>query len=330
MHKVGFQKKWEFNLYFMATDILEIQRQYESLIPEMEIDGLSDSTEVSSEVHNVSASVEALLAKKLFISNCLDNSTIEEVFVSNASESLQVKGYIDKSERDRIVKTFIGHPKVHKENVDPNPPMYSIGSHLYASRPGHIQEDYFDKMKEENEVLSEILKGKDYLANAISSIADRLGLKFEYFNDGNGNQLEYGSLRMWGWGGTADYNGDKFVAMPHEDLIDIANRFPELEVSQPDNVYAAILCLSAGDHPAKTVVWDKIPTVQDDLDPDKKKEYWFTYDMIEGVDSYAMQLHPGDLGIFPAHKIHAVVGDGERCTLGCFFHIHNGKVIMRT
>lgn len=313
----------------MAVNLVELQKEYESLIPDMEIECIS-SGEVNDVGVEVNRSVENELRKNLHIVDSLDREGIEHVFVKRFSESLQVKNFIDEGESSAIVESFRAHPDIIKEDVYPNPPIYSIGSHLYSSRPGYVQEDYFDKMEDENRVLGEILKGKDYLAGAISKVAESLGLEFEYFNDGNGKHLKYGALRMWGWGGVEEHNGDKFVAMPHEDLIDISNRFPELEVSKPDNVYAAILCLKTGENPSKTVVWDKIPTKADDLDPDKKKEYWFTYDMIEGVDSYAMQLHAGDFGIFPAHKIHAVIGGDERCTLGCFFHVHNGKVIMRT
>jgi hypothetical protein len=313
----------------MATNVLELQKEYESLIPSMEIEEVPSSF-CENVQKETSRSVEYELGKNLYITDKLDDESIARVFMKKLSESLQIKEYISKEERDRIVQAFREHPEIIKEDVYPNPPIYSIGSHLYSARPGCVEEDYFGNMAKENKVLGEILQGRDYLAEVISKVASTMGLEFEYFNDGKGNSLNYGALRMWGWGGVEEHNGDQFVAMPHEDLIDIANRFPELEVSKPDNVYAAILCLKTGANPSKTVVWDKIPTKEDDLDPDKKKEYWFTYDMIEGVDSYAMQLHAGDFGIFPAHKIHAVIGGDERCTLGCFFHIHDGKVIMRT
>jgi hypothetical protein len=313
----------------MATNVLDLQKEYESLIPSMNIKEVSKSKCLGLQ-DEVGRSVEYELGKNLYIVDELSSAAVERVFNEKLSESLQVKGYIGAADRKRIVESFKSHPDIIKEDVYPNPPIYSIGSHLYSARPGYVDEDYFGNMAKENKVLSEILKGRDYLAEAISKVADSMGLEFEYFNDGQGNCLKYGALRMWGWGGVEEHNGEKFVAMPHEDLIDIANRFPDLEVSKPDNVYAAILCLKTGDNPSKTVIWDKTPTKEDDLNPDKKKEYWFTYDMIEGVDSYAMQLHAGDFGIFPAHKIHAVIGGDERCTLGCFFHIHNGKVIMRT
>lgn len=313
----------------MATNLLELQKAYEQMIPSFGIED-GECGEVSDLSNEVLEGVEGQLRKNLHITQNLSDKDIERIFVEKLSESIQIKEYIGKSERERIVSEFLEHPGVYKEVVDPNPPIYSIGPHLYSARPGHVQEDYFDNIAKENLVLDEILRGRDYLAEVISKVAETLGLEFEYFNDGNGQHMKYGALRMWGWGGVEKHDGDEFVAMPHEDLLDISNRFPELEVSKPDNVYAAILCLSTSENPSKTVVWDKIPTREDDLDPDKKKEYWFTYDMIEGVDSYAMQLHAGDFGIFPAHKIHAVIGGGERCTLGCFFHIHEGKVIMRT
>jgi hypothetical protein len=201
---------------------------------------------------------------------------------------------------------------------------------LYSSRPGKVEEDYFAGLNDANAVLSEVLKGKNYIEDALRDIAHRLGLKYERFSDKKGNEVKYGSLRMWGWGGTVDDGVNKFVALPHEDKLDIANRFPELEVSKSDNVYAAILCLSTGTEPSRTIVWDKSPSNEDDLDPSKKHDYVFTPEMIKGEDSYSIQLHAGDLGIFPAHKIHAVAGSGERCTLSCFFHIMDGKLIFRT
>lgn len=311
----------------MATNVLELQNVYDALLPNLDV-GLKVKEEdvLRSET---SSRVECMLGRDLLITNELTGLDIDKVF-SGESESLQLKNVINEEERSDIVRAFVKHDDVEKEIVDPNPPIYSIGSHLYSARPGMVEEDYFAGLKKSNRVLSEILRGNDYLGKYMKQIANRLGLEFVRFGDGKGNNVEYGSLRMWGWGGTVDKGKDKFVALPHEDLLDISNRFPELEISKVNNVYAAILCLSTGDEPSRTVVWDKVPTLEDDLDPSKKKDYVFTPDMIEGVDSYGIQLHAGDLGIFPAHKIHAVVGDGERCTLSCFFHIHDGKLIFRT
>ena len=312
----------------MATNLLELQEVYE-VENDLEKEGSLD-TSLGDIKQDVFEQVNKISKNNLLIVDKLDKSELEKVFMQKLFESIQIKNFIGKEDRDRIVDTFINHNGVIKEEVFPNPPIYSIGPHLYSARPGFVQEDYFDTLANENQVLEEILLGRDYLAEVIKQVAESLGMEFEYFGDGKGKHMKFGALRMWGWGGVEEHNGEQFVAMPHEDLLDISNRFPELEVSKPDNVYAAILCLKTGVNPSKTVVWDKIPTREDDLNPDKKKEYWFTYDMIENVDSYAMQLHAGDFGIFPAHKIHAVTGGEERCTLGCFFHIHNGKVIMRT
>ena len=310
----------------MATGLLEMQAAYDEMLSSNEM-VLGDIVEnVSVEVRG---ETEVLLERDLLISTDLTDSAIDKVFLGE-SESMQIKNYISEIDRSDIVRGFVGHPNVVKEVVDPNPPIYSIGSHLYSSRPGCVEEDYFAGLNSANQTLAEVLKGQNYIEDALRHIAARLGLKYQRFGDGKGNEVQFGSLRMWGWGGTVDDGVNKFVALPHEDLWDISNRFPELEVANADNVYAAILCLSTGEDPSRTIIWDKVPTREDDLDPSKKHDYVFTPDMIKGVDSYSIQLHAGDLGIFPAHKIHAVAGSGERCTLSCFFHIHDGKLIFRT
>ncbi len=310
----------------MATNVLELQNLYDSMLPELMVEESGKLDDIQSIVGKRS---EVVLGEDVYLSNSVSGQMIDKVFLGNV-ESIHLKDYISKEERENIVRAFVEHPMVEKEIVDPNPPIYSIGSHLYSSRPGMVEEDYFSGLKKSNEVLSEILRGNNYIEDFLKNVAARLGLQYERFSDKKGNEVKYGSLRMWGWGGTVDEGENKFVALPHEDLLDISNRFPELDIAKADNVYAAILCLSSGEDPSRTIIWDKVPTREDDLDPEKKKDYVFTPDMIDGVSSYSLQLCPGDLGVFPAHKIHAVAGAGERCTLSCFFHIHEGKLIFRT
>lgn len=312
----------------MATGLLEMQNLYDRLLPNLGIKDDSLDVDIRDRMNDSSdKSMEVVNSAPLNIVNVLSSEALEDLFMGK-SESLQVKGYIDAEARSHIVDKFIVHPDIEIEEIDPSPPIYSVGKHLYSADPQNLDQDYFAGVGVSNRVLSEILDGADYLGNAIKKVADQLGLELEHFNDGKGNHVRFGSLRLWGGAGTVDVGDDKFLALPHEDLIDISSRFTDLEIADADNVYAMILCLSAEENAPRTVIWDKVPSQEEN--ENDKHDYVFGPEMIAGADSYSIQLQPGDLGIFPAHKLHAVIGSGERCTLSCFFHIHNGKVIFRT
>ncbi|MFN4894448.1 MAG: hypothetical protein ACK5GN_10030 [Pseudomonadota bacterium] len=269
--------------------------------------------------------------------------------VSGRVPGLHYKGIASDQWCEDVAQRFIDHPETHKEKVVPA--IYTIGKHLYACGTGTTVQCYFDELDKTSRVMKDILPDQhDPLISFLKEIAEHNGLEFEYLQ-ADGKQVQHGTLRLWGRseqevGGTDDVFGDstlKFFANPHEDLKETKSSHPMLsQIQECDNIYGVILCIKAvpGKEP-RTILWDKELTFDQITNPDYRTtsgSYGFKTEILADSRVCALRLEPGDLGIIPGHKVHAVVGceSAERCTLSGFIHFIKDeggiptKMIFRT
>jgi|GEM_PF-1927953 len=263
---------------------------------------------------------------------------------------LQFKNVASIDWCQEVATRFIEHPETHRESVIPA--IFTLGKHLYACGSGETIQCYFNEMEDTNRVMKTIFPNQeDLLISFLKELATSNGLGFEFL-EAEGKSVQHGTLRLWGRKESADKQSDatsesenslRFFANPHEDLKETNSDHPMLQQIQGcDNIYGVILCISAvPGHEPRTVLWDKELNLSEIRDPKNKisgGSYGFTTALLEDSKVCAIKLLPGDLGIIPAHKVHAVVGydNAERCTLSGFIHFIKDsdgrptKIVYRT
>ncbi len=262
---------------------------------------------------------------------------------------LQFKGVASQEWCDEVTRRFVDHPETHRESVVPL--IYTLGKHLYACGSGTAIQCYFDGLDDTNRVMKSILPNKqDLLIEFLRTMAKENGMEFEFL-EANGKRVEHGTLRLWGRKddpksesvASAEHSPLRYFANPHEDLKETNSDHPMLhQIQDCDNIYGVILCIQA--HPGqepRTILWDRELTLAEMRDPQNKFKsgsYGFATELLEDSSVCAIRLQPGDLGIIPAHKVHAVVGHdkAERCTLSGFIHFVKDdtgrptKIVYRT
>jgi len=212
--------------------------------------------------------------------------------VSGRVAALQFKNIASKDWCDALTRSFIAHPEIHRESV--TPAIYTLGKHLYACGSGTTIKCYFEQLPDTNRIMKSILPNQeDRLITFLKEMAEANGLDFEYLQAG-GNQVEHGTLRLWGRKNGATNNGTTassgssltFFANPHEDLKETSSDHPMLkQINNCDNIYGVILCIQAvpGKEP-RTVLWDKeldLSTIRDSRNRFESGSYGFSTKLLE-------------------------------------------------
>jgi hypothetical protein len=289
-------------------------------------------------------------AARVTTDNCLDS--VHEL-VAGRIAALHFKGVVSTQWCDEVTERFKNHRDVHREGVEP--PIFTVGKHLYACGEGATIECYFKDLPKFNKIMDELLpKQEDPLIDFLARMAKENGMDFELLK-ADGCCVEHGTLRLWGNASTNSKNtsqihgcrhagGDLvWFALPHEDLKETNASHPMLtQIQGTDNIYGVILCLQAvqGREP-RTILWNKelsLEQIKDPLNKSTHGSYGFSEQLLQDAEVTAIKLEPGDIGIIPAHKVHAVVGhkDATRCSLSGFVHFIKDadgkpiKIVFRT
>jgi len=244
---------------------------------------------------------------------------------SGSTAGLVIKDAVDDTWCDELNNAFIKHPSTKKEGVEP--PIYSLGSHLYACGSGTTVPCYFDTLEESNKAISEILpKGFDPLISSLKEACDFMACDFEFLKH-EGKEVRHGNLRLWGAGTSASPELSYF-ALPHEDYEETNSNHPMLEqIHGLGNIYSIILCTDAIEgYEPETILWNGRLSLEQVLDPENRHDkgsYGFSETVLENFEATSIRLRKGDMGIIPAHNIHAVVGypGFARSTYMAFFQV---------